>query len=621
MNNAAYVFEVNAFGVQRDGLVTEGQGTDYSYNSTWQSEGRLTKDGFVVLIAIPFKSLRFSNDDVQSWGIALGRYIPRNSESSYWPVITPRIAGFVSQMGVAEGLRNVGAGYSARIVPYWAFTQARYLDENVPASVLRVDRRGGVDASVVTKDGVTIDVTVNPDFAQVAPDSPQVTINRRFEVFFPERRPFFIENAGYFSTPESFVFSRRIADPQFGTRVTGKVGGWVIGALVADDRTEGPRVPADNRLSGNRTGNAIVRIQRDVGAESLVGVLATARVFGSRSSRLVAADTRLKLSPTWIFTGQAARSDSRTLDGDRQQGSAVHATLARNGRNLSYFSIYRELSRDFEAALGFINRVDLRETRHYMGYLHHLDGGPVTSFGPSVSTAMDWNFTGVRQDWSVDPGVHIYFRRQAAISLYRQESWERFGGIGFRKHSTIVSGYSSQSKVVSVNGSLTWGVGPNYSPANGLDPSLGSSDTVSLGLTIRPGDRVKIDESYYFSRLRTRAGPLGGAPVTDIFTNHLSRTTASLQMTKALSLRAIADYRTLVPDAGLIAQTLNKRLTWDLLATYLVNPFTAVYVGYTEGRSNLEIDPADRQKLRVLTSPSAPAFRQLFLKLSYRLGL
>jgi hypothetical protein len=617
----AYVFEVNPLGVQRDGILTEGQDTDYSYDSVWSSEGTLTKDGFVVLVTIPFRSLRFSSDDTQTWGIALGRYIQRNSEESYWPAITARVAGFVSQMGVMSGLRNMGTRYSAQVVPYGAVTASRYLDPKTPAFVRGDDGRGGFDAKLATRNGITVDFTVNPDFSQVESDKPQVTVNKRFEVIFPEKRPFFIENAGYFHTPEAFVFSRRIVDPQFGARLTGKSGKWAFGALVADDRVHDTAVPADRPSSGSRAGNAIVRVQREVGSESLVGVLATDRELGSSFNRLFAVDTRLKLSPTWIFTGQAARSDTETLAGIRQHGSAVSAEIKRSGRDFSYASSFRDLSPGFDAALGYTERVDLRETSHRAGYYRHLDRGPVTSVGPSVGASMDWDHAGERQDWSVTPGFELYFRRQVGVTFYHSESWERFEDIGFRKRSDGVSAYSSQSKIVSVSGSFSWGVSPNYSPPDGSLPALGTSRSASFSVSVKPSQRVRLDQTYYFSQLRTNPGAAAGALVHDVFANHISRTTASLQVTKALSLRGIMDYNTLVTDASLISQDLTKTLTGDFLVTYLVNPFTALYLGYTEGRRNLAIDPTQPQTLRVLTSPSTPALRQVFVKMSYRLGL
>src|SRR5436309_1681915 len=225
----AYVLWANPRGVQLDGIMTEGQDDDYSFDTVWQSDGRLTPDGYVVRLAIPFRSLRFRSGAAQSWGIALGRFIRRNNEQSYWPYVTKRVAGFVPQFATLEGLQDIAPGRNLRLNPYSAFTGARFLDAGVPAFRRENDLRIGLDAKAVLGGALTLDGTVNPDFSQVESDQPQVTINERFEVFYPEKRPFFIENAGYFQTPVNLFFSRRIADPGTGVRLTGKAGRCAVG--------------------------------------------------------------------------------------------------------------------------------------------------------------------------------------------------------------------------------------------------------------------------------------------------------------------------------------------------------------------------------------------------------
>ena len=140
-----------------------------------------------------------------------------------------------------------------QFIPYGAFTRARFLDDSQPAFVTDTTGRAGIDSKIVVKDAFTVDLTLNPDFSQVESDEPQVTINQRFEVFFPEKRPFFIENASYFETPINLFFSRRIADPQVGARVTGKAGDWAVAGLAIDDRAPGRAVPPD-RSGARRPG-------------------------------------------------------------------------------------------------------------------------------------------------------------------------------------------------------------------------------------------------------------------------------------------------------------------------------------------------------------------------------
>src|SRR5207249_11852497 len=141
----AYLFQTNPLGVQLDGILTEGQDDDYSFDAVWQSEGRLTADGYVVRIAIPFRSLRFPRTPVQSWGIALARFVRRSNEEAYWPLVTKRVAGFVPQFGTLDELRDISPGRNVQAIPYGAFTGARFLDTEVPAFRKATDRRLGPD--------------------------------------------------------------------------------------------------------------------------------------------------------------------------------------------------------------------------------------------------------------------------------------------------------------------------------------------------------------------------------------------------------------------------------------------------------------------------------------------
>src|SRR5919106_772797 len=232
----AYVFMANPLGVQLDGIVTEGQDDDLRFDAVWHTEGRITQNGYVVRMVIPFRNLRFPNASAQRWGIALARITPRDGEESYWPAVTKRVQGLVPQFATLHGLADISPARNVQVNPYTTLARARFLDEDAAAFRTDGDQALGVDAKAVVRDALTLDVTVNPDFSQVETDDPQVTINERFQVFFPEKRPFFIENAGYFQTPVNLLFSRRIVDPGAGLRLTGKVGPWAVGAIAIDDR-------------------------------------------------------------------------------------------------------------------------------------------------------------------------------------------------------------------------------------------------------------------------------------------------------------------------------------------------------------------------------------------------
>jgi hypothetical protein len=283
----AYLFDCNSLGVQWDALYQENRGSvlsggeDQSYDTLWYSEGKITGRGFVVWIAIPFRSLRFPDQASQKWGMHFRRYVSRIPELSAWPHISSRIQGRLNQDAVVTGLENVSPGRNVQLIPYTTFRSFRALDDRDPSQPYFREVRGefdaGLDAKVVLKDQFVVDGTINPDFSQVESDDPQVTVNQRFEVYFPEKRPFFMENAIYFQTPINLVFTRRIADPQFGGRLTGKSGPYAIGAMFMDDQAPGERVLEGDPMYGERAKFGIVRVSRDVMSQSTIGVIYTDR--------------------------------------------------------------------------------------------------------------------------------------------------------------------------------------------------------------------------------------------------------------------------------------------------------------------------------------------------------
>src|SRR5579864_432023 len=271
-----YTFAANPLGIQWDALWTEGSigngrpadfsGFDDSFDTVWNSEGRLTGQGYLLLMSIPFKSLRFPNTDKQEWRIILNRSIPRTNENLFWPRITNRIQGRFNQAATATGL-DLSRSRNIQLIPYGLLRGFRDIDQRDPANPFFESRtlqpEAGLDAKFILHDSFVLDATINPDFSQVESDQPQITVNQRFEVFFPEKRPFFLENSNYFNTPITLLFTRRIADPKWGVRLTGKDGPWAVGMLVADDSAPGQVVPLNDPLAGKKALFAIGRVSRD----------------------------------------------------------------------------------------------------------------------------------------------------------------------------------------------------------------------------------------------------------------------------------------------------------------------------------------------------------------------
>jgi len=620
----AYLFLANPLGIQADGITGEGQEDDYSFDTLWYSDGRLTEDGFIVWMAIPFRSLRFPSARTQTWGIALGRIIPRLNEQAFWPYITRRVAGFLQQLATLEGVEDISPGRNGQVIPYGAFAAARFLDipgVGGPRWRAEVEGRGGADAKFVLRDAFTLDLTVNPDFSQVESDDPQVTLNQRFEVFFPEKRPFFLENAGFFQTMENLFFSRRIVDPQFGARLTGKAGRWALGALASDDRAPGRSVALTDPAYGRRAAIGVLRVQREFAEQSSAGVLLTHRSFGAHSNSVLSFDTLLRLGPNWTFTGQVMRSFTRSDDG-RSSGPAYSLDLSYSGRHFFYSGEYVDRSPRFRSSLGFIRRVDVRQTEHFVRYRWFREGKRVQRFGPNLFTLANWDRRGRLQDWILSVGFQAQFAGPTEVSFRRSESFELFRDRGFRKHETSVSASTAWLRWLSLGGGYRFGRGINFYPASGLEPFSATTSDAGAEVTLRPTSQLRVSQVYLYSRLGTHGGSLPpeaqklaphGERVS-VFNNHLLRMKASYQFTRALSLRTILDYAAVLPNPALVSAEREKRFTVDVLLTYLVNPWTAFYVGYTDRLENLL---GDSSGWRRGGAPARSTGRQVFVKFSY----
>jgi len=614
----AYEFMANPLGIQLDGVATEGQDDDFSYDTLWQSDGRLTKDGYVVVMKIPFKSLRFSNAETQTWGVAVARSIPRANEMSFWPYITRRVSGLGQQLATLEGLEGISPGRNLQAIPYGNFASARVLDE---AGIRRTEDsvRVGLDAKAVIRDAFTTDLTVNPDFSQVESDEPQVTVNQRFEVFFPEKRPFFIENAGYFETPQTLFFSRRISDPGVGARLTGKAAGWAFGVLGVNDHEPGREVEAGDSRSGRTAGIGVVRVQREFARQSYVGGLYTDVEFGSSANRVYGGDARWKITDNWTATGQWVGSQTIDESGDAARGTSWIAQIAREGRGFDYAGSVTSRSPDFRSDLGYIRRVDMREVQQEADYSWYPEKGRVLRVRADLEAGALWDYGGRLQDWQLEPGVEVELPGGTELGGMYFAAFERYEGIEFRRGGAMARANSDWLAWLGVGMHYFRGSGINYYPAEGLAPFLGAEQSLEAELTLRPSSRLRLDQAYLYSDLSTSDESTlpPGAPRGRIFTNHILRTRVNYQFTRALSARVIFDYESLSPNQVLVDVEDERRFNADVLFTYLLNPWTAVYLGYSDGYANQPLAPISSPPPSRADLPLTSVGRQVFVKLSY----
>lgn len=615
----AYLFAVNPLGIQADALISEGRDDDYSFDTVWRSTGRLLPNGYAVLMAIPFKSLRISTDAEGDWGVAVSRVVPRNSEHSFWPYVTRRVEGLIQQFALVRRPPRPDGGRNIQLIPYAAGSTARFLDASRSTFSTPTDKRAGIDAKVVIRDAVTVDFAVNPDFSQVESDQPQVAINQRFELFYPEKRPFFIENASFFKyvrtastdpttrhVPDMLFFSRRIQDPDLGGRVTGKLGRWSFGSVLAHDRGLGAQA-----IDGGAN-IAVGRVQREIGGQSTIGAFVTSRTHGGESNLVGAFDLRLKLSPNWIVAAQAVSSRSRAADGRITTGPAYNGSLFYSSRSVLYSLFYSDRSRSFRTALGFVPRTDIRQIEQYGEYRWRPRSGPVVAFGPNAYTRLNWNHAGDLQEWIVRFPFEVHLKGRTQVFLRRVESLEKFNGVELRQKFQTINVTTEWLKWLSINEGFEWGRQPNYVPPAGIAPSVGESASATIGLAFRPTPRLRYEQTYLYSALDAR-GETSVQP--RIFRNHIARSLVNYQFTRELSIRAIADCDAVAPNPQRVRLVNDERVGIDTLLTYQLGPGTAFYFGYTTGLQNLQ--PIEESAAIRIQDPTTVVGRQLFLKVSY----
>ncbi len=620
----AYVFSASALGVKWDAFWTEGGVNDANFDTVYNTEGALTEFGYVTWMAIPFQSLRFSSEQNPQWGITFGRNIPRLNEQSFWPPYSSRVEGRLNQAATLEGLDGISSGPSIQLLPFAGIRSFRTIDQRDPARPFfftdRAATDAGLDAKLVFRDSLVTDIAINPDFSQIESDEPQITTNQRFEVFFAEKRPFFLENASFFQTPMDLVFTRRIADPQFGARLTGKVGRYAIGALVADDQSPGKRVRDDDPLSDKRARFGLLRINRDIFNQSTVGFIFTDRSFENTFNRVGGVDARFKLGENWTTGLAAVSSATRFSDDTRESGPAYEVQVNRQGRQFNADLRYSERSAEFVTLTGFNPRRDIRDITGQSSYAFRPEGDYWISMTPALTLGRITDRQGKRLESFYSPVLGWEFVGQTFVDLeYKSErvrlrpsEAQVVADRDFKRHTIGGAFRTSFIPEIEFEGRHFRGNDVNHSPAPGQEASMQNWSSTDITLTVRPLTRLSIANRYFFTKLADRE--------TDatIFNDHIVRSRWNWQFTRELSVRLILQYEFILVNPAFTSLEKRKNINTDLLFSYQVNAWTALYVGYNGNAQNIDLIQTSTGSRIVRTENEFISDgRQFFAKFSY----
>jgi hypothetical protein len=602
----AFFFAVNPLGAQQDGVQSEGTPTpgqmvatsvDKNPDFTFDSKGRLADFGYSVEIRIPFKSLRYSGTGPLTWGLNIKRTVQRTGHEDTWTDVRRGSASFLGQAGAITGLRDLRRGLVTEVQPVVTSSA-----KGLRLSPSRAFRRGSADFDPGLNvrlgfTNVSLDGTINPDFSQVESDAGLVTVNERFALFFPEKRPFFLEGIDLFSTPNQLVYTRRIAQPIAGGKVTGKPGRIGLAYLTAVDET----------ATGNVVFN-IARLRHDFGANSLVGVTYTDRTGKTDSNRVLAADSRIVFGRLYYVQGQVG--GSWTAGGGPTSRSPIwNAIFDRTGRRWGFNYRVLAVGETFTAQSGFVPRNNIVDAHAFNRLSFYGErGSTIESVTVAFGPARIWAYGDFlrRPPIEGDETVQVFLRMRGGWQATAQmrRGFVHFDPALYRSHTIEgTSGaplpFNPPTGVSGMMGATVTASTPIFQIFNGKievqqaevaifpEAAEGHETRVVATMNARPTSSIRIELGQTYSRI-TRAHD-----ASEFARTIIPRLRVDVQPRRSLFVRTIAEYRAqrqsplvdprmgaplFVNGVRLGPEMNGLRVDW--LFSYEPTPGTAVFFGY-----------------------------------------
>ena len=636
----ATMFAVNPLGVQQDGVWSDGVAAgaaggpsaggrfdatiDLNPDYVYESRGRVTDRGYEVEVRIPFKSLRYQSADPQDWGIQIVRAVQHSGYEETWTPAVRASASFLIQAGRLVGLTALRRGLVLDLTP--EFTTKVDGAPTTPG----YDYRGTPEVAGNVRWGVTQNLgataTAHPDFSQVEADIGQVTLNQRFALFYPEKRPFFLEGLEQFDTPNSLIYTRRIAQPVFGAKLAGKVGGLGVAYLGAVDNS-------DQSATGAHPIYNMLRLRRDLGPTSTLGMAYTDRIDGDGYNRVLGVDAHVVWRKIWFSEVQVAGSWTRG-PGAARAGKLWTVTFGdRTGR--AYGNHYELLGvqRSFQDTSGFVNRTDFVAGRTFNRFsFYGRPGALVEQFTAIVGFAPIWRYRDFgRLNRTIEDTLQTFWiatlrggwQSQVTLSL----NHFGFDGADYSGYTVGSTPFVVPHDLYHLPGAAFILNAPNRAVSGSVvlgysavaifpEASEGRQVALTTVAALRPTPALRLEARWVHQRL-TRARDR-----SRFSTANIPRLKLEYQLTRAIFVRYIGQYfaedqaalldprtgQPLLVNGDTARAIVTNAFRNDLLFSYKPTPGTVVFLGY--GASLTE---ADAFRFRNLSRASDG----FFLKLSY----
>jgi len=593
----AFVFQANPCGVQSDGVYSETgrrmgfRNIDKNWDTYFLSQAEVTDEGFTVEMAIPFKSLRFPNKETQVWGLQVQRNIRRKNEEIYWHPRSRDVNGFLIQAGKIEIQGPLEKGKNFEVMPVMTASKQ---DKDKFLPDLGANLKYGITSDL------TADLAINPDFSQIEADIPQVDVNQRYALYYPEKRPFFLEGKDIFDTPFDLVYTRTIVDPDWGIKLTGKIGKTSLGFLSAYDAHTSEIYFSLSENNEEEEEEAptlkgfvnIFRLKQDLFSESYVGLILTDKEVGDSwdsitrdHNRIAGVDGHFKFKNYYTLSFQVLGSQSRVDGTKTKMIPATNFSFSRNSRHWQISASYYTLPENFEASTGFFRRKDIKSFRSRISYAILPQNKWIVDIRPSIEYSRASDFDSILTDEQLELNFFLSGWKGTHIWGGYTTELERYEGIDFYKQSFRVSMGSEPLSWLSGNLSFSFGDGIYY---DDLNPYLGYKTSKNLRLTLRPLSNLNIFYNLKNDKFFEAKGD------KKVYSINIISQRIQLQISRTLSIRLITDYNDYY-----------KELYNSFLFSYEYRPGTVFYVGMEDNREKDDIGIFQREG------------RYYFIKFSY----
>ncbi len=564
-----YGLFINPQGVQSDVLSTPSTGENSAPDFVWDSAGRRTAGGYDVELRLPLTSFRFKSGDVVKMGILFWRRVSRLGVSVSWPEV-PAGKSFIERQALMT-LQNLRQPLTLEVIPTatWSLRQTRATPDAF--SSVDSDPDAGISAKYGVTSAITVEGTVNPDFSQVESDSFQVEVNQRFPVFYPEKRPFFMEGMGTFelagaggdSNMRTAVHTRVIVDPLWGAKSSGSAGKATFAMLAAGDEAPGQQTLGQppNPFLGERKKYFIGRGQWSLGRSSYAGALLTDTEFGGGHNRVAGADLSLKKgdhSASATFLASTSEAPDTFSD-----GFAGQATYAYETKRLVFVTQGEHYDTDFQMDTAFLNQTGVTQGWSFLAPSFYPDAKKhawLKRVVPFVFTSYGKDRVQGGNKWLVLPGIRLHTTRQGFFRLdggWGQEPW---AGQVFPLRQLRVFGGAQVLRWLNLFALARFDRAVYYDP---VEPFSGRQKTLVAEMSLQPSARF--NESVSWNRVAFDRWDNG----SNVYTVDVLNTRTTFQINREFALRAIVQY-----DSS------KKQVLTDFLGSWELLPGTVAYAGY-----------------------------------------